>query len=176
VWLWWLRRLPRITTFAGRDGGGAFPANGSPATSARLDAPHGVAVDAHVYIADSGNNRVRKVATSATAKATYAGVFAPSRNLSCEMADRDARGSYLYCQSVKAPKNVRMGLDGRLKICHGTQCLGNPAENTPALGYGRKIAIGRFRCISQRSGVKCVVIRSGKGFLISRTVIRRVGR
>jgi sugar lactone lactonase YvrE len=166
-----------ITTFAGT-GTGGFSGDGGPATSARLNGPDGLAVDGqgNVYIGDSQSYRVRKVATSATATRTYAGFYSPSRNLSCEMADRDARGSYVYCQSVKSPKNVRMSLDGRLKICRGTKCLGNPAENTPTLGYGRKMTIGRFACSSQKSGVKCRVVRSGKGFLISRTGVRRVGR
>jgi hypothetical protein len=166
-----------ITTIAGT-GAGGFSGDGGPATSARLYAPDGVAVDGegNVYIADSQNYRVRKVGAVGTAKATYAGFYSPSRNLSCEMADRDARGSYVYCQSVKAPKNVRMSLDGQLKICRGTKCLRNPAENTPTLGYGRKMTIGRFACSSKKSGVKCRVIRSGKGFLISRASIRLVGR
>ena len=166
-----------ITTLAGT-GAGGFSGDGGPATSARLYGPWGVAADGqgNVYIGDDRNYRVRKVGTTGTAKATYAGFYSPSRNLSCEMADRDARGSYVYCQSVKAPKNVRMSLDGRLKICRGTRCLANPAENTPTLGYGRKMTIGRFACSSRKSGVKCTVIRSGKGFLISRTGVRRIGR
>ena len=165
-----------ITTFAGT-GSGGFSGDGGPATSARVRGPWGVAVDGrgNVYIGDGGNSRVRKVGTSATAKATYAGFYSPSRNLSCTLADRDARGSYVYCQSVKAPKNVRMRPDGRLKICRGTKCLGHPAKNAPMLGYGRKITIGRFGCSSQKSGVRCTVSRSGKGFLISRSVVRRVG-
>ena len=165
-----------ITTFAGT-GAGGFSGDGGPATSARLYAPYGVAVDGqgNVYIADSRNYRVRKVGASATAT-TYAGFYSPSRNISCEMADRDARGSSVYCQSVKTPKNVRLSLDGRLKICRGAKCLGNPAESTRALGYGRKMTIGRFACSSRKSGVQCSVIRSGKGFLISRTGVRRIGR
>ena len=92
------------------------------------------------------------------------------------MADRDARGSYVYCQSFKPPHNVRMSLDGRLKICRGTRCsIANPAANTPTLGYGKQITVGRFRCRSQRSGVRCTVIRSGKGFLIDSKAVRRVG-
>ncbi len=171
----------KLTRIAGRDprGPSGGLGEGGPATSAQLSAPFGVAVDGKgsVYIAEVGYNTVRKVWNgSAPATATYAGFYSPSRNLSCEMADRDARGSYVYCQSVKAPKNVRMSLDGRLKICRGIKCLGNPAENTPALGYGRKITIGRFACSSQKSGVKCTVTRSGKGFLISRTGVRRIGR
>jgi hypothetical protein len=164
-----------ITTIAGT-GRGGFSGDGGRATLARVS-PYGVAVDGqgNVYIADYTNSRVRKVWQGRIANATYAGFYSPSRNLSCELADRDARGSYVYCQSVKAPRNVRMSLDGRLTICRGNQCLGNPAENTPALGYGRKVAIGRFGCLSQQSGVRCTVIRSGKGFLINSAGVRRVG-
>jgi hypothetical protein len=107
--------------------------------------------------------------------------YSPSRNLSCELGDDPAtRGSYTYCQSWKNPHSVRLTLDGRLKICRGgtlttTRCLGNPGENTPILAYGKQLTVGRFRCFSLRSGVECIVIRSGKGFLIDRVGVRRLG-
>jgi sugar lactone lactonase YvrE len=52
-----------ITTFAGT-GVFGFSGDGGSATSANLNTPVGVAVDAqgNLYIADTGNNRVRKVA------------------------------------------------------------------------------------------------------------------
>ena len=45
-------------------GGGGALGDGSPATAASLSYPYGVALDAsyNIYIADSGHNRVRKVA------------------------------------------------------------------------------------------------------------------
>jgi uncharacterized protein (TIGR03437 family) len=51
-----------ITTIAGY-GTPAFTGDGGPATKAALDHPRGVAVDSNgnVYIADTGNNRVRKI-------------------------------------------------------------------------------------------------------------------
>jgi uncharacterized protein (TIGR03437 family) len=51
-----------ITTIAGY-GSPAFGGDGGPATKAALNHPQGVTVDANgnVYIADTGNNRVRKV-------------------------------------------------------------------------------------------------------------------
>jgi len=53
-----------ITTIAG-DGSFAFSGDGGPATSARLNQPLGVAVDAagNLYIGDQSNHRVRKVTT-----------------------------------------------------------------------------------------------------------------
>ncbi len=66
-----------ITTYAGMcarrsyfgwiiGGGAGYSGDGGPATAALLDTPHGVAVDAagNVYIADTGNLRVRKVTPS----------------------------------------------------------------------------------------------------------------
>jgi uncharacterized protein (TIGR03437 family) len=53
---------------------GGFGGDGGPATSAALSSPHAVAIDAagNIYIADSGNNRIRKV-TPAGAITTVAG-------------------------------------------------------------------------------------------------------
>jgi uncharacterized protein (TIGR03437 family) len=51
-----------ITTVAG-NGTSGYAGDNGPATSAQLNSPFGVAVDSagNLYIADSGNNRVRKV-------------------------------------------------------------------------------------------------------------------
>lgn len=51
-----------ISTFAGT-GTTGYSGDGGPATSAKLASPNGVGVDAsgNVYIADEGNNRIRKI-------------------------------------------------------------------------------------------------------------------
>ena len=62
-----------ITTIAGT-GVAGFSGDGGAATSAQLNLPYGLAVDAagNLYIADLGNNRVRKIALDGTI-ATVAG-------------------------------------------------------------------------------------------------------
>ena len=66
-----------ITTIAGI-GVGGFGGDGGPATQAAVNSPEGVAVDAagNIYIADSFNNRVRKIDTSGVIT-TIAGTGAP---------------------------------------------------------------------------------------------------
>jgi hypothetical protein len=105
---------------------------------------------------------------------TEADFYSPSRNLACEMDDyRGDLPSQVYCQSWKVPHNVRLHPNGSLRKCAGQRCLGNPGEHTPKLAYGKSVAVGRFRCTSRRVGVECVVISSGKGFLIDSKGSRR---
>lgn len=51
-----------ISTIAG-DGGAGFSGDGGPAASAKVNDPNGIAVDSSeaVYIADTANNRIRKI-------------------------------------------------------------------------------------------------------------------
>ena len=63
-----------ITTVAG-NGTAGFTGDGSAATSAEISSPYGVAVDSsgNVYIADTNNNRIRKLTFSTGKISTVAG-------------------------------------------------------------------------------------------------------
>ena len=110
---------------------------------------------------------------SASASASVRWFYSPSGNISCEVSSGGARGAYAFCQSEKTPKSVRLSRNGRSKVCRGVACLGNGPENATELAYGRAIRVGAFRCTSQKSGMRCVVAKSGRGFKLSRDGIRR---
>ena len=95
----------------------------------------------------------------------------PSGNLLCAMTE------VVFCQSYTLPQHVTLNADGALSICHGQRCAGNPGEGDvfPQLAYGAHRTFGRFRCDSLPSGVRCVVVQSGRGFLIDSRTIRHVG-
>lgn len=102
----------------------------------------------------------------------------PSHNIHCWMFDGSGKDYTrgVGCNSDTPRRMVNMNADGRLKI-RGTPkaWCGCDEPDFPPLGYGKHISVGRFRCLSQQSGVTCTVIRSGKGFLISRAGVRRLG-
>jgi predicted phage tail protein/sugar lactone lactonase YvrE len=57
-----------ISTVAGKAGTAGFSGDGGPAALAKLSSPTGLAVDTsgNLYIADTGNHRVRKISTAGT--------------------------------------------------------------------------------------------------------------
>ena len=97
----------RITTLAGTGTAGYGGDNG-PATSARLNTPHGVAADSagNVYIADSPNQRIRKVSPNGIIT-TIAGTGTSGYN-GDNIQATTARLNY--------PKGVEVGPDGALYI------------------------------------------------------------
>jgi hypothetical protein len=109
------------------------------------------------------------------------GFYSPSGNIACGMFD-DSSFRQVVCQSRIPPQKVTMDAAGRLSVCRNRNAienhceLGDPGEGViPQLGYGKQIIVGRFRCLSLQIGVKCTLIRSGKGFLINRDGVSRVG-
>jgi hypothetical protein len=107
------------------------------------------------------------------ATSTSAQFFSPDRRVSCNMEDPPTRGYYVYC-NASGLHAAWLGPDGHAVICN-SGCLGMNGPTTPTLGYGKQITVGRFRCSSASAGITCVVIRSGKGFLINSAGVTRVG-
>jgi hypothetical protein len=97
----------------------------------------------------------------------------PSGNIACEVSAGGGRPTEASCQTFHRPQSATLGANGRTRLCSGVRCLGNPPENSIRLAYGASVRVGPFRCTSRSDGVRCIVVRSGHGFLINRDRIAR---
>ena len=104
----------QLTLFAGT-GTAGFSGDGGPATAAALKAPAGLAVDSagNVYIADTGNNRLRQVAPGGTIHTVTAALSAPTG------LAFDSSGN-LYIAESTAYRLSRMTPDGTTTPYAGT--------------------------------------------------------
>lgn len=101
--------------------------------------------------------------------------------MSCEMdVDMPALPTDVFCMEVHKTSagaytgsSVRMGASGNLHVCRGEQCLGNGGA-AATLGYGHTLKLGPFRCSARRGAVRCVVIETGRGFVMSQLRVKRL--
>lgn len=96
----------------------------------------------------------------------------PSGGIDCELTI-GSLGRSAYCQTVTPPRTARLNAAGRTKICIGMNCLANGPEDALVLAYGASVALGPFRCASHRTGMRCLVRATGRGFQINRQGVTR---
>jgi uncharacterized protein (TIGR03437 family) len=130
-----------ISTIAGL-GGGFFSGDNGPATNAGLNEPTGIAVDSagNLYIADSGNNRVRKVLggviTTVAGNGNYGfsgdGGSATSAQLSLpEGVAVDSTGDFYIVDSHNV--RIRKVSNGLITTVAGSGTQGFGGDNGPAV-------------------------------------------
>ena len=130
-----------ITTVAG-NGSAGYAGDGGPATQAQLQQPYGITVDplGNLYIADLGNNRIRKVAPSGiitTFPSPSLTLNAP-RNVALDTAGD------LYIAEFGANRIQRVGVNGIITIVAGTGTAGFDSENAPATATRISAPAGMF--------------------------------
>jgi uncharacterized protein (TIGR03437 family) len=119
-----------ITTMAGNGRNCCFSGDGGPATGAQLNYPSDVAVDAsgNVFIADTGNNRIRKVSPDGVINTVTASAT-PSYGLYGLTVD--PKGSLLIVDSSSSVIR-RVALDGSSTIVAGNGAPGQSGDGGPA--------------------------------------------
>jgi len=100
-----------ISTFAGTPGTSGYGGDGGGATGAFLNLPSGLVFDSagNLYIADTGNNVIRKVAASTGTITTYAGSFANGKTYAGDNGPASKAGMY-------APVGVAIDASGNLYV------------------------------------------------------------
>jgi len=130
-----------VSTIAG-NGSAGFAGDGGPATSAQLNAPAGLAVDAanNLYIADFANNRVRKVTpdgvintVAGTGTETYSGDGGPAIQASLDgpLTVAVDRAGNLYIADTNNYVIREVTLNGLIQTVAGTGASGFGGDNGP---------------------------------------------
>jgi sugar lactone lactonase YvrE len=102
-----------ITTVAGT-GNGGYSGDGGLATSAKINAPASIAVDAsgNIYIADQANNRIRKV----TASTGYISTVAGSATVCSPATSACGDGNSATSANLNGPSGVAVDAQGNIYI------------------------------------------------------------
>ena len=108
------------------------------------------------------------LALAPAAGATVRFFHSPSGNIECEMRVT-TNAKYAYCQTKTPARSARLSRTGHTTICRGGKCVGDAPEDATTLAYGRSVTLGRFRCTSRRTGMRCVMTLNGHGFRINRS-------
>jgi hypothetical protein len=103
----------------------------------------------------------------------------------CVASDGPGRGAArVLCQSGETRpqlfQQATLSARGAVSVCRahritGCNFLCGCEEHVPVLKYGQHIDVGRFRCEVFRTGVRCTIISTGRGFLITPRRVLRVG-
>jgi RHS repeat-associated protein len=138
-----------ISTFAGSSSGGflgggvgGYGGDGGPATAALLLWPSGIALgcDGSLYIADSGNNRIRRVADGTITTVAGSGIEgfggdggpATAAYLNTPVGVAAAADCSLYIADLGNDRVRRVGPDGIITTVAGTDVPGSGGDGRPA--------------------------------------------
>lgn len=115
-----------ITTYAGT-GSAGFSGDGGPADKATLRNPYGIRMDGNgnLFIADLGNNRVRRVGSDGTISTLLSGLNQP-RNLGFDAVGR------LYFGEFGGNRVSRLESDGTSHVIAGSGVGGLAGDGGPA--------------------------------------------
>lgn len=113
------------------------------------------------------------IAGSQSAPPKTRAVILASFPFACEMVDEGSE-AWVYCWEGTHGDARHVLLDPAGQVSR-TETEPLPTGiGGPGLPYGAWLTIGRFRCEVLHKGIECVLVSSGKGFLITRTGIADV--
>ena len=103
---------------------------------------------------------------SASARTIF--IQSPSHNIACQL---DSRYGAL-CTVFSLRRQASVSQRGKVKVFD--QNSNPPSGGVRTLNYGHSLRVGKVRCTSKRTGMRCVHIPTGHGYIASRAGFKRL--
>ncbi len=97
-----------------------------------------------------------------------------NNNISCQVSSGGVLGTLAFCQTIKPARSATLHRNGFVKFCKGVACLGDPADTAKTLKDGKDVVVGPFTCFADHNTITCYVTRTNKGFVASKTGIKKI--
>jgi hypothetical protein len=95
-------------------------------------------------------------------------IQSPSHNIACQL---DSHSGAL-CTVLSLSRQASVSQHGKVRIFD--QSSNPPSGGVRTLKYGKSLRVGKVRCISRRTGMRCVHVPTGHGYTASRQGIIRL--
>jgi hypothetical protein len=112
-------------------------------------------------------------ARSAAAPEPTRAVILSPLSFACELVEEGA-DTWVYCWEGQPNVKRQVKLEPTGEVSQTATVPLPEGIGGPGVPYGAWITVGQFRCEVMRQGIECVVIATGKGFLITRNRIVEV--
>lgn len=95
-------------------------------------------------------------------------IQSPSHNIACQL---DSRFGAL-CTVLSLRRQASVSQHGKVKVFD--QNSNPPSGGVRTLRYGDSLRVGKVRCTSRRTGMRCVHAPTGHGYIASRAGFKRL--
>jgi len=90
-------------------------------------------------------------------------IQSPSHNIACQLDSRLGALCTVFSLSRQASVSQR----GKVRVF--AQNSNPPSGGVRTLHYGKSLRVGHVRCTSHRTGMRCIQLPSGHGYIASRS-------
>ena len=104
----------------------------------------------------------------ATALARTEFIQSPSHNIACQL---DSHSGAL-CTVLSLNRQASVSQHGKVKVFD--QNSNPPSGGVHTLKYGKSLRLGEVRCTSKRTGMRCVHLPTGHGYVASRAGFKKL--
>lgn len=102
----------------------------------------------------------------ASSDATTTFIQSPSHNIACQL---DSHSGAL-CTVLSLRRQASVSQRGRVRVF--AQSSNPPSGGVRTLRYGHSIRVGKVRCTSRRSGMRCTQVTRHHGYVAARSGFR----